>query len=103
MAGSIRVRAKAQGEGAEFRILVNHPMETGNRKDEAGKLVPAHFIQRIAVSVNGKPAIEFLCGVGVSKDPYLGFRTRSGKRGDKVVVTWEDNLGQKDSAEVAVV
>ena len=39
MSEPIRIRVQRQGEGAEIRILMPHPMENGMRRDDAGKLV----------------------------------------------------------------
>jgi len=42
----MRIRAKAQGDVADVRVLMAHEMETGQRKEAEGKLVPAWFIQQ---------------------------------------------------------
>jgi len=44
MADMIKIRATLQGEIADIRILMQHPMETGQRKDEKGETLPVHFI-----------------------------------------------------------
>ena len=41
MADPMRIRAKAGADFVEVKVLVSHPMETGQRKDTDGKLVPA--------------------------------------------------------------
>ncbi|MBI3149768.1 MAG: thiosulfate oxidation carrier complex protein SoxZ [Betaproteobacteria bacterium] len=102
MADSIKVRAQMQGSGAEVRVLINHPMETGVRKDEKGAVVPAHFIQSLRITHNGNAVLESLWGVGISQNPYLRLKLASAKPGDKIAVAWEDNLGKKDATEVTV-
>jgi sulfur-oxidizing protein SoxZ len=42
-------------------------------------------------------------GTGISKNPYLTFKIKGAKLGDKVAITWHDNLGNTDSGEVAVI
>jgi sulfur-oxidizing protein SoxZ len=96
MAIAMRVRA---GSG-EIKILMTHPSENGLRKDaKTGQLVPAHFVKNVTVAVNGKTVMEGEWGGGVSKDPYLGFKVKGLKAGDKVAVNAEDNTGDKGSAE----
>ena len=59
MAEPIKIRATLLGEQTEIRILMQHPMETGLRKDPAsGQIIAAHFIQTFTVSANGKLLIE---------------------------------------------
>ncbi len=96
MAIAMRVRA---GTG-EIKILMTHPSENGLRKDaKTGQLVPAHFVKNVTVAVNGKTVMDGEWGGGVSKDPYLGFKVKGLKAGDKVAVNAEDNTGDKGSAE----
>jgi sulfur-oxidizing protein SoxZ len=93
----MRLRA---GNG-EIRVLITHPSENGLRKDGSGKLIPAHFIKFITVAVNGKTVLEGNWGGGVSKDPFLAFKVKNMKAGDKVSVNVEDNTGEKGSVEEA--
>jgi sulfur-oxidizing protein SoxZ len=103
MAEPMKIRATLAGDVAEIRVLMNHPMETGQRKDaKTGQLVPAHFIQTVKAELNGKPVLEAQWSGGVSRNPFLGFRVKGAKAGDKVTVSWTDNKGDKNSAEVTV-
>ncbi len=96
MAIPIKLRA---GNG-EIKALITHPSENGLRKDaKTGQLVPAHFIKNVVVTVNGKSVLEGAWGGGVSKDPYLSFKVKGLKSGDKVALSVEDNKGGKGSAE----
>jgi sulfur-oxidizing protein SoxZ len=102
MADPMRIRATAQGESVQVRILMSHEMETGQRKDAAGNLVPAHFIQSVVATHNGRLVFEGECGPAVSKNPYLQFQFAGGKAGDKVKVTWIDNTGETRTDEAVV-
>jgi sulfur-oxidizing protein SoxZ len=77
-------------------------MENGRRKDEAGNLIPAWYITEFKVQHNGKTVMEGQFGTSVSKNPYLVFRIKGGKAGDKVTLSWLDNRGDKRSDEVEV-
>jgi len=99
MAIAMRVRA---GSG-EIKVLMTHPSENGLRKDaKSGQLVPAHFVKNVTVTVNGKTVLDGQWGGGISKDPYLGFKVKGLKAGDKVTVTAEDNKGDKGGGEATV-
>jgi len=103
MAEPMRIRATMAGDVADVKVLMNHPMETGLRKDaKTGQLVPAHFIQEVTATINGKEVLSADLGSGISKNPYLGFKVKGAKAGDKIAVNWVDNTGDKNTAEAAI-
>jgi sulfur-oxidizing protein SoxZ len=102
MAEPMKIRATMNGEICEIKVMMMHPMETGQRKESDGKLVPAHFIQSFTIAVNGKNVIDGGCGPSVSKNPVFGFKVKGPKVGDKVTVNWVDNMGDKRSDETTV-
>ena len=85
-----------------MRVLVSHEMESGQRRDAAGKVIPAWFIQTISASHNGKPVMSAQWGPAVSKNPFLQFSFKGGKAGDKVAVSWVDNRGDKRTDEAVI-
>ncbi len=103
MAEGMKMRAALQGDVAEVKVLMSHPMESGLRKDaKTDKLVAAHFISEVVVTLNGKAVIESEWGSGISKNPFLGFKVKGVKAGDKFAVSAVDNLGNKFDGDVAV-
>lgn len=102
MSDTMRIRAQAQGEKTTVRVLVSHEMESGQRKDAAGKTVPAWFIQNISATHNGKTVMSAQWGPAVSKNPFLQFAFTGGKAGDKVAVSWVDNKGDKRTDEAVI-
>ncbi len=102
MSDPMRIRATVQGEKTTVRVLVNHEMESGQRRDAAGKIVPAWFIQNISATWNGKTVMTAQWGTAVSKNPFVFFAFKGGKVGDKIAVSWVDNRGDKRTDEVAV-
>ena len=59
MAEPTRIRAQAQGDKAVVRVLMNHEMESGQRKDSSGKYVAALHIQEVLATWNGKTAVSY--------------------------------------------
>ena len=102
MADPMKIRAQMKGDTAEVRVLMSHAMETGQRKDNAGATVPAHFIQSITVDVGGKRVIQGQTGTSVSRNPVFGFKVKGAKAGDKVVINWVDNKGDKRTDETTI-
>jgi sulfur-oxidizing protein SoxZ len=81
---------------------MNHPMETGQRKDGQGNLIPVHFIQEIAVKLNGRTVIDAQISQAVSRNPVFSFRLKGGKAGDRLEISWLDNKGERNSTETAL-
>jgi sulfur-oxidizing protein SoxZ len=102
MADPMRIRAQAAGDKATIRVLMSHEMESGQRKDGNGKLVPAWHIQDVTATLNGKVVMTAEWGPAVSKNPFLQFTIKGAKAGDKVGVTWKDNKGDTRSDEATV-
>ena len=102
MADPMKIRANVVGDSTEVKVLMNHEMETGQRKDSAGAVIPAHFIQTVTATHNGKTVLSAQWGPAIAKNPFLSFRFKGGAKGDKVQITWVDNKGEKRTDEVAI-
>lgn len=102
MADAIKIRAQVQGEMTDIRILMQHPMETGQRKDEKGEPLPVNFIQTFRILHNGKPLIDGQLNTSISKNPLFAFKARGIKAGDRLTVAWNDNLGDKRQDDMTV-
>jgi len=102
MPDPMRIRASLQGEVTEVKVLMGHVMETGQRKDADGALVPAHYITTVTATHNGRTVLNACFGAAVSKNPFLGFKFKGGAAGDKVSITWTDNLGESRTDEAAI-
>jgi sulfur-oxidizing protein SoxZ len=77
-------------------------METGQRKDSAGKIIPAWHITDVTASLNGKQVLAAEWGPSVSKNPFLQFTIKGAKAGDKVSISWKDNHGDSRTDEATV-
>jgi sulfur-oxidizing protein SoxZ len=102
MADPMRIRAQLAGDKTTVRVLMSHEMETGQRKDSAGKPIPAWFIQEVSASLNGKEVLAAQWGPSVSKNPFMQFNLKGAKAGDKVSISWTDNKGEKRTDEATV-
>jgi len=100
MASSVKIRTKRNQGITEIRILIAHPMETGRRSETPeSALIPAHYIQTLIVKHNDEVIANTLTGASISKNPYFAFTLQGGEIGDKITVSWQDNLGNMDIGE----
>ncbi|MDI1309221.1 MAG: thiosulfate oxidation carrier complex protein SoxZ [Methylotenera sp.] len=99
---NMKMRAQLKGDVTEVKVLMSHPMETGRKKDDFDRLIPAHFVQLVTATLNGKTVLEAQWGTGISKNPYLTFRLSGAKTGDTIEVTWHDNLGETATQNITV-
>lgn len=102
MSEPMKIRATLQGDTADVRVLMLHPMETGQRRDGKGQIVPLHFIQSVLITHNGRTVLDAQWSQAVSRNPFLGVRIKGAKAGDKISVTWTDNKDDKRTDEATV-
>ena len=102
MSDPMRIRAQAAGDKVTVRVLISHEMETGMRKAADGNLVPAHYIQTVSATHNGKTVMSAQWGPAVSKNPFIQFVFKGAKVGDKIAVSWVDNKGDKRTDEATI-
>ena len=102
MADGIKIRAQLREDVADIKVLISHPMETGQRKDSRGNRIPRHFIKNVSATLNGKLVLNAQWSQAIARNPFLGFKIRGARAGDKVAVSWSDNLGETNSIETTV-
>ena len=102
MSQETRIRAGVSEGITEVRLLMSHPMETGQRQSRDGKPMPAHYITDVTVKHEGRIVLSAKTGPSVSTNPYLSFRFKGGASGESIEVSWVDNLGEtrSDTAQI---
>lgn len=104
----MRIRASRAADMTEVRVLMSHIMETGQRHDDAGKLVPAHYITDVQVRhVNAQGTSRLVLSAdwstAIAQNPFFVFRFKGGASGEKIVVQWTDNLGARREDEARIL
>ena len=82
MAEKPRIRLPKQagkGDVVEIKTLLAHVMESGQRKDARGKLVPRKIINHFTCSFNGKPVFDASWSPPSPQIPTFNFPSRSRK------------------------
>jgi sulfur-oxidizing protein SoxZ len=92
-----------RGEVIEIRATIGHPMETGFRPGEDGKIVPRNIIQTFSCRYNGELVFSAELFSAVSANPYIAFHTVATDSGT-LVLNWEGDNGftQTESISLAV-
>lgn len=99
MGSPMKIRAKAEGDTVQVRVLMAHIMETGLRKNQQGDLIPAHYIQHITATCKGREVLSAQWGPAVSANPFIAFKFKGAGKGDKIALTWVDNKGDTRTDE----
>lgn len=102
MGNPMKIRAANKDGITEVKVLISHEMETGQRKDANGAIVPAWFITELQAKHGDKVVLQGEFGTAVSKNPYLAFKFKGGAKGDKVTVSWKDNKGDSRTDEAVI-
>lgn len=99
-----RIRMPATGkagEVVEVKTLISHEMESGQRKDKDGKLIPRKIINKFVVKFDGAPLMTVDWNSAVSANPYQSFFVRLTKTGT-FEFEWTDDDGSVYKAEQKV-
>ncbi|KPF61078.1 MULTISPECIES: thiosulfate oxidation carrier complex protein SoxZ [Rhizobium/Agrobacterium group] len=83
--------AKA-GESVTIKALISHKMESGQRKDAQGAIIPRSIINRFTCDFNGVNVIDVAIDPAVSTNPYFEFEAKVDAAGE-FVFTWYDDDG----------
>ncbi|WP_186386610.1 thiosulfate oxidation carrier complex protein SoxZ [Stappia sp. TSB10P1A] len=85
-------KSASAGEVVTIKALISHKMESGQRKDKDGKLIPRSIINRFTCDFNGVNVVDVAIDPAVSTNPYFEFDVRVDAAGD-IKFTWYDDDG----------
>ena len=95
----VRVPANAKlGELIEIKTLISHVMESGQRRDPAGAVIPRRIINKFTAAFNGKMVFEADWNPAISANPYQSFFYKAKETGE-FVFTWKDDDGSAYEAK----
>ena len=104
MADQPRLRvptAAKKGEIVQIKTLASHPMETGFRKDEAGKIVPREIIKTFVCEFNGKEVFRTDLEPAIAANPYFEFTVKVEESGT-FTCAWTDDNGTVTTASAKI-
>jgi sulfur-oxidizing protein SoxZ len=90
-----------KGDLVEVKALVSHIMESGQRRDNAGNVIPRKILNKFVCTVAGKEVFSADFEPAISANPYIQFKFRATESGP-VVLTWTDDDGSKIVGEDSI-
>ncbi|WP_319823907.1 thiosulfate oxidation carrier complex protein SoxZ [Thalassovita sp.] len=108
MADGVKPRVKAPksaaaGEAVVIKTLISHEMESGQRKNKDGSVIPRSIINRFTCEYNGKSVIDVKMEPAISTNPYFEFEAVIPEAGE-MLFTWYDDDGSvyTDTKKIAI-
>ncbi len=97
MASGVKPRVKvpktaAAGDAITIKTLISHKMESGQRKDKEGNLIPRSIINRFTCDFNGQNVVDVTLEPAISTNPYVEFDATVPEAGE-FKFTWYDDDG----------
>ena len=97
MADGVKPRVKvpksaSAGEAITIKTLISHTMESGQRKDSDGNVIPRSIINRFTADFNGQNVIDVTMEPAISTNPYFEFEATVPESGE-FTFTWYDDDG----------
>jgi len=102
MLGRLQVPPSVKkGEVFEVRVLVQHPMETGFRRDVNGGQIPVNVVDKLSARIGGREVFRAELGTGIAANPYIVFTAVADASGT-VEVEWSDDRGERGKASAVL-
>jgi sulfur-oxidizing protein SoxZ len=102
MLGRLQVPPNVRkGEPFEVKVLVQHPMETGYRRDLDGQAIPTHIVDKLACRIGDREVFRAELGTGIAANPYFSFFAMADASGE-MVVEWSDDRGDTGRLTAAI-
>jgi sulfur-oxidizing protein SoxZ len=100
----VKVPKKASaGDTITIKTLISHKMESGQRKDDDGNVIPRSIINRFTCDFNGENVVDVTLEPAISTNPYLEFEAKVPEAGE-FKFTWYDDDGSvyEESKKIAI-
>jgi sulfur-oxidizing protein SoxZ len=98
----LRVPSEAKkGDIIQIKTLVSHPMETGFRKDDQGKIIPREIINTFVCTFNGAEVFRADLQPAIAANPYFEFTVKVEESGT-FAFAWTDDNGTVTTAEASI-
>jgi sulfur-oxidizing protein SoxZ len=94
----------AAGTPFDVKILISHPMESGQRRDQLGLAIPRDIINHFVCTLDGETVLDADFFPAIAANPVLSFSVVAEKTG-VLTLTFTDDHGvtQTETAAVTVI
>jgi sulfur-oxidizing protein SoxZ len=86
----------------EVKVLISHPMESGQRRDQLGLAIPRFIINNLICTLDGEIVLRVELFPAIAANPFLSFSVIAAQSGT-LALTFTDDHGVKQTETVAVV
>lgn len=94
-------KTASAGEIVTIKTLISHEMESGQRKDKDGNVIPREIINKFTCAFNGTTVFECDLDPAVSSNPYFEFNAKVPESGT-FLFTWVDDNGETYTDEQTI-
>ena len=94
-------KTASAGEVITIKTLISHDMESGQRKDKEGNVIPREIINTFTCSFNGTKVFECELDPAISANPYFEFSAKVPESGT-FTFTWKDDNGETYTDEKTI-
>ena len=90
-------------EAFDVKLLISHPMESGQRRDAMGEVIPRDIINRFVCTYNGEEVLRADLFPAIAANPFLSFAVVAQESGT-LIMRFTDDHGtvQTETADVTV-
>ncbi len=90
-----------RGEVIELKVLISHPMETGQRRNDMGQPIPRDIIHSFRCTYNNELVLDADFYPAISANPFLSFTALAEESG-QIVMTFTDDHGVEQTESRAI-
>jgi len=89
-------------DGVRIKMMIKHPMHTGNQYDNQGKLINKNIIQKIIIQLNSIEIFSASLGTGVSKDPFFELKIFPSES-STLIITCKDEFNNYSEKKIELI
>jgi len=86
----------------DVKVLISHPMESGQRRDQLGQAIPRDIINHFICTLDGETVLDADWFPAIAANPFLSFSVVTDKSGT-LALTFTDDHGVTQTELVAIM
>ena len=90
-----------KGEPFDVKVLISHPMESGQRRGVDGAVIPRKIINRFVCALDGEEVVSFDLYPAIAANPFLAFSVTAEASGT-LSMSWVDDDGTVQTQLAAI-